>query len=121
MRIAIEGLQFYAHHGYYPQEREQGGSYEVDVYIDTPELSAVHTDKLADTINYEKVVDICRVEMEIPAHLIEFAAYRILQQLVQTLSTHQTPIRHLKVRLSKFEVPVGVPLRRTFVEIEKSF
>ena len=34
-KIAIEGMQFYAYHGYYKEERHLGGSYMVDVVIES--------------------------------------------------------------------------------------
>ncbi|MCC7224019.1 MAG: dihydroneopterin aldolase [Chitinophagales bacterium] len=120
MLIALEGLQLYAHHGYYDEEQIQGGNYEIDVYIDMPQVAACLSDQLTDTINYETIAEVCRAEMQQPARLIEHVAYRIIERIAQTLSQTQIPIAQIKIRLSKYDVPIGITLRRAFVEIEKS-
>lgn len=120
MTIAIEGLQLYAYHGCYPQEREKGGRYQIDIYLKTNKLQGAKTDNLADTINYETIINIATTEMQQAANLIEHVAQRIAQQLSQTLSqlnSTQTNyhIKTIKVRLSKLDIPIGIPLTRTYV------
>jgi dihydroneopterin aldolase len=44
--IAVEGMQFYAHHGYHKEEQMLGGKYTVDVYLKTDFNEAAATDKL---------------------------------------------------------------------------
>ena len=62
--IAIEGLQFYSHHGYHKEEQVLGGKYSVDIYMTSDFDEAAETDKLAKTINYEQVYQITKAEME---------------------------------------------------------
>ncbi len=122
MKIALEGLTFYAYHGYYAHERETGGRYEVDIYIDTNQEQVAQSDKLSDTLNYETIANIALHEMQQPAHLIEHIAKRIADQINQTFcppdAANNCAIQHLKVRISKFDVPIGITLRRTFVEYD---
>ena len=73
-QIALEGMAFYAHHGYYTEERKRGNNYVVDVYIDYDMESAADSDHLSDAINYERVYAICEEEMGKPRHLIESVA-----------------------------------------------
>ena len=48
-KVAIEGMQFYAHHGYYHEEQKLGGHYNVDVYVDMDLSKAAKSDELEDT------------------------------------------------------------------------
>ena len=49
--IAIEGMKFYAFHGYYPQEQLIGTEFLVDVYVEVNTTTAAANDSLSDTIN----------------------------------------------------------------------
>ena len=75
--IALEGMTFYAHHGYYAEERKLGNHYVVDVKIAYDMESAADTDDLEKSLNYEEVYAICLEEMKLPRHLIEAVAKSI--------------------------------------------
>ncbi|HRB19555.1 MAG TPA: dihydroneopterin aldolase [Chitinophagales bacterium] len=50
--IGLEGMEFYAHHGVYAEERKIGGRYVVDVWVQTDASLAEKEDDLNGTINY---------------------------------------------------------------------
>ena len=77
-QIALEGMRFYAYHGFYSEERMVGTHFEVDVYIETTFSRKVYMDDLYSTINYETVYFICKAAMKKPALLIETVAGRII-------------------------------------------
>ena len=54
-QIALEGMRFYSHQGFYEEERTIGGKYVVDIYFDVDFEKASDTDELSGTINYEEV------------------------------------------------------------------
>ena len=115
--IALEEMEFYAYHGYYSQEKKFGGYYWVDVYLHTNFEKAAQTDQLSGTINYETVYSICQTEMAVSSHLIEHVAERILQKIADNFSE----IEQIKVRISKLNPPLPGKLKRTFVEMQKTF
>jgi dihydroneopterin aldolase len=81
--IRLEGISFYAHHGYYTHEQTRGNNYLVDVNVETDiDASAIHDD-LHKTINYEVIYQICADVMEHPCKLIETVAYRIAHEIQQ--------------------------------------
>ena len=53
--IALEGMKFFAHHGYYEEEQVLGNAYEVDVYLDVDFSKAAMTEDISQTINFETV------------------------------------------------------------------
>ena len=59
-KVSLEGMEFYARHGYYEEERVIGNKYSVDIVLDVDFSEAVSDDKLGGTVNYEKVYEIVR-------------------------------------------------------------
>ncbi len=112
--IAVEGLQFYAHHGYYEEEKVLGGKYTVDIYMQMDFDEAAETDLLKNTVDYEQVYRVTRKEMEVHSKLIEHVCRRIANAIKQQFPE----IKHLKVRVSKHSPPLKVHVDRVFVEIE---
>lgn len=112
--IAVEGLQFYAHHGYYKEEQVLGGKYSVDIYLTTNIDDAAESDELKRTIDYEEIYQLTKSEMEIHARLIEHVCKRILKRI----KAKYPEIQHLKVRVSKHNPPLKGHVERVFVELE---
>lgn len=112
--IAIEGMQFYAHHGYHKEEQVIGGQYVVDVYMRFDFSHAAETDDLARTVDYEQVYRIVRDVMKEKSRLIEHVAQRTLNELV----AHFPTLRHIRVRVSKVSPPVQGTVNRVFAELE---
>ncbi len=113
-KIAVEGLQFYAHHGYYKEEQVLGGKYTVDIYMEVDFSEAAGTDDLRKTIDYEKVYALTKAEMEHHSKLIEHVCHRI----AQSVKNHFKEISKLSVRVSKHNPPLKGNVERVFVELE---
>lgn len=111
--INIEGIRLYAYHGCNPEEAKIGGSYQIDVYIDTDFSEAVNTDKLVNTIDYCAVYEVCKVEMAVRSNLIEEAAHRLFQRLKENFPQ----IINLRLRLAKLNPPINGDVERVSVEI----
>ena len=54
-RITLEGLEFFAFHGYYDEEQKIGNKYGVDITVETTLEKAQTDDKLSETIDYEEL------------------------------------------------------------------
>lgn len=117
--IALEGLSFFAHHGYYPQEREVGNRFRVDVYLQTDFNSAAQTDELEGTINYEEVYTLVKQVMEgSKQYLLERLAQRIIDAAGVKYSKE---LKWMRVRISKLNPPIAGDIERVYVELEKTF
>jgi len=112
--IAVEGLQFYAHHGYHKEEQILGGKYTVDIYMTTDIEEAAQNDILKKTIDYETIYQLTKTEMEMHSKLIEHVCKRILDRIKKTYPE----LTHLKVRVSKHSPPLKGQVDRVFVELE---
>ena len=54
-KVVLEGLEFHAYHGIYPDERSSGNKFEVDISVDTFFDESAFHDELSGTINYEDI------------------------------------------------------------------
>ena len=61
--IALEGVHFYAYHGFYEEEQIIGNNFILDVYVEANTGLAARTDDLFSTVNYETIYRICQMEM----------------------------------------------------------
>ncbi|NQY10980.1 MAG: dihydroneopterin aldolase [Flavobacteriales bacterium] len=80
-QIALEGMRFYSHQGFYEEERAIGGKYVVDIFFDVDFNEASDTDELSGTINYEEVYELVKEVMLTNAKLIEHLGKKILDQM----------------------------------------
>lgn len=115
--IGIEGMEFFAHHGYYPSEQVCGNRFGVDVYLQLRVDAALLEDELSGTVNYEEVFEVCRQLMAEPVKLLETLAFTIADTLQQKYPNVET----ITVRVSKWGVPGAVKIARTFVEVKKTW
>lgn len=98
-RILMEGMAFFGRHGVFPAERELGARFTVDVVLEGDLAPAGTSDRLDQTIDYEKAYNLVRevVEGE-PCHLLEAVAERIAARLLDlprvtraTVRVHKRP------------------------------
>ena len=115
--IAIEGMQFYAYHGYYPEEQIIGTDYIVDVYLETDVGKAAVSDDLSNTLNYETVYLVCESVMKEKGKLLENVATRISLGIKHQYSF----IKEMKVRVRKMNPPLGGKVASTYVEVDGDF
>ena len=102
-QLVLKSMEFYAFHGHYPEEQKIGGKYKVDLFFDTDAHKAEASDELSDTVDYSKVYEIVRQEMEKPSKIMEHLARRILD----AVRANMKDIDHVTVKLTKMNPPVG--------------
>ena len=110
-------MKFHAYHGYLDFEKRDGNTFLVNLILELNTEKAEISDKLEDTLNYQEVYDVVKHEMEIPSNLIEHAARRIFDALIENFPQ----ILHLNLRLSKLNPPLGGDVKSVSVEIRKNY
>lgn len=114
-KVILEGLEFHAYHGVYPQERSSGNKFEVDVSVETEIDSSAFEDDLTGTINYERLYDVVKEEMAKPSKLLERVGHniagKILSSFPQAISVH--------ISISKFNPPIGGVCKKASVSIQR--
>ena len=114
-RVTLEGLEFFAFHGYYEEEQKIGNKYGVDISVEMPLGKASENDRLADTINYEDLYNIIRSEMKKPSRLLENIGERIMKSVFEKFPL----ITYADVSISKFNPPIGGICKRAKVKLSK--
>jgi len=114
-KVALEGLEFHAYHGVYPQERSSGNKFEVDVTVETEFLHTAFQDDLAGTINYEDLYALVKKEMDKPSKLLETVGHAIAEKILQSFDSAV----QAQVKISKFNPPIGGVCRKASVVVER--
>jgi len=113
--ITLRNMRFHARHGCYDFEKEQGNTFLVTLTMKLDTSKAEETDRLQDTLNYQKVYEVVKLEMEQPSNLIENVAKRILNAVMQSFPE----IKSLKIELSKLNPPMGGEVESVSVQMKK--
>ena len=110
--IALEGMTFYSYHGYYDHERARGNNFVVDVQIHYDMDAAADSDDLEQSVNYERVYEICQREMNEPRQLIESVA----KSIGKTIRAAFPNVDKIHVRLEKMKPPLKGHVAKAVVE-----
>lgn len=100
--VKLEGMEFYAYHGYYDEEQKMGNKYNVDLSAKVDFSDAASSDKLVHTVNYEQLYRVVKNEMSNSSRLLEHVAQRIADHAMANFKA----IQKLEVRISKFNPPI---------------
>lgn len=112
MVIRLQDIELQAYHGVYPEEKQKGNLFLVNVSLAIPDTLGVKTDMLTDTIDYQSVYDIVCREMAIPSNLLEHVAGRIKEN-IRLLC----PNAEITVRISKKNPPLGGKVAWATIEL----
>lgn len=115
--IAIEGMKFYAYHGVFKEEQENGNHFQVDLYVKTDFAEAAAHDDLSETVDYSALYDTVKATMDEKYKLLEHVAYEILQAIERNFAA----VNHARVRVYKLEPPIEGDVQRVYIEHERHF
>jgi len=101
--IQIENMEFYSFHGHFKEERIVGNKFVVDLTIETDMTIPSASDNLKDAVNYQRVYEIVKQQMELKSYLLEHIAGRILDAVYAEMDN----ILKVTVKVSKMNPPMG--------------
>lgn len=111
--IILKKMDFYAYHGCFAEEQLTGTKFRVDLQITTNTNEAELNDDLSKTIDYQKVYNIVKFQMDIKSKLLEHVARRIIDELI-----NQFPeIINAEITLSKLNPPLGGKISRVMFKL----
>lgn len=102
-QVVLEGLEFFAYHGFYKAERKIGNKYGIDICLSTNLELAAQADKLKDTIDYEKLYKLIDEEVKKPSKLLENIALRITNAVFRRFAQ----VQKVKIVVKKYNPPIG--------------
>lgn len=112
--ISLEGIEFFAYHGYYDEEQKIGAKFAVDISVEADFTYAAEHDELTKTVDYETLYAIIKEEIKRPSKLLENIAKRIIDHTFQQFPNIHTA----EVTISKFNPPVGGVCNRAKVTLK---
>jgi len=112
-KIILEQMEFYAYHGCFQEEQIIGNRFIISLELETNTAAAEISDKLSDTVNYQQVYNLVKVEMETKSHLLEHIARRIVDKVMSAYPV----ISGIKLRISKMNPPLGGKMQSVGVEL----
>ncbi|MBW3561333.1 MAG: dihydroneopterin aldolase [Actinobacteria bacterium] len=116
-RIALHGLELWAHHGVGTDEQERGQPFVVHVTIELDLAPAAASDDLPDTVDYatlsQVIVDAAR---EPRADLLETVAERVAGEVLD----HDRRVTEVEVTIDKPHAPLPVAAAGVSVSVRRS-
>jgi dihydroneopterin aldolase len=100
--IKLSGAEFFAYHGFYPQEQKLGSKFIVDAEVTYTPVSGLMNDELSGTVNYEQLYHIIDEQMKQTKKLIETVAGTIATEVKSRFEF----IAEVKVTVKKINPPL---------------
>jgi dihydroneopterin aldolase len=103
-RIFIHGLSLHAYHGVMAHEAKVGQSFTLDLELDIELSAAARSDKVVDTVSYDKVVNCAEQAFNAQRfRLIEAAAGRVADAILAEFPK----VRAVRVTIHKPHAPIA--------------
>jgi len=116
-RIFITGLVLHAYHGVMPYEGKVGQTFTIDLELDIDLSAAARSDKVADTVSYDKVVECVSAAFVTQKYrLIEAAAGKVADAVLAAFSRVQA----VKVTIHKPHAPIAATFSDVGVTLVRS-
>ena len=112
--IEIEGMEFYAFHGHFDVEKVAGNRFLVNLKIEADCSMAGLSDKLEDTLDYQKDYLAVKEEMAVSSDLLEHVCQRIISRIKAEFPKAQK----VSVKVSKMNPPMGGQIERVSLTLE---
>ncbi|HET7191523.1 MAG TPA: dihydroneopterin aldolase [Pseudolabrys sp.] len=116
-RIFIKDLALHAYHGVMAHEAKVGQTFTIDLDLEIDLAAAARSDKVVDTVSYDKVVN-CASEAFCARRyrLIEAAAGRVADAILAGFSR----VRSVRVTIHKPHAPIAATFNDVGVTLVRS-
>ena len=102
-KIYLSGMEFYAHHGCFEEERQVGTHFKVDLVLEYDAMQAAIMDNIDDAVNYQTVYLEIKTIMQQPVNLLETLCLKILSMLKEKFPQ----VIHAEVTVHKMNPALG--------------
>lgn len=115
--IFLRAMEFEGHHGVSDEERADPQVIELDIELDLDLRAAGTSDDLAQTVNYSKIFELCRAQVEGHSyHLLE----AIGEAVARDALAYDARIEKVAVTVRKPGVPIDGVLEHAGIRLERS-
>ena len=113
--VEVIGLELHGFHGVNEDERRDGQRFLFDVWLDVPDAAA-SSDRIEDAVDYREVVACVRGVSDGR----KFQLLEALSAAVADAVLARFPVEHVRVRVRKPGVQLGVPVEHTAATAERA-
>jgi len=113
--VEIEGMEIFAFHGVFPEEKKNGQLFRVDGLFRYDAGVASQSDEIADAMDYTLICRLIEDEMRIPSSLLEHVAYRIIRRLKMEILL----LEYIRITITKLKPPITTKLSGIRVTLEE--
>jgi dihydroneopterin aldolase len=115
-RLAIRGIEVFAHHGVFDFERREGQKFVIDLVLGVQTAPAAASDDLKDTVDYGSVVArVVEAATSEPVDLIETLAQRVADVVLR-----EPRVEWVAVTLHKPNAPIAATFDDVALTITRS-
>ena len=115
-RLAIRGIEVFAHHGVFDFERREGQKFVIDLVLGVQTAPAAASDDLKDTVDYGSVVArVVEAATSEPVDLIETLAQRVADVVLR-----EPRVEWVDVTLHKPNAPIAATFDDVALTITRS-
>ena len=115
--IFVSGLALHAYHGVMPHEAKVGQSFKLDLVLSIDLAAASRSDKLVNTVSYDKVVEVAsKAFCERRYRLVEAAAGAVAEALLGQFAQ----FTRARVTVHKPHAPIAATFDDVGITIERA-
>jgi dihydroneopterin aldolase len=116
-RVFVTGLAVHAYHGVMQHEAQVGQTFKLDLVLDLDLATASRSDKLADTVGYDQVVDVAvQVFCGRRYRLVEAAAGAVADAILERFAK----VDAVMVTVHKPHAPIAATFQDVGVRVARS-
>jgi dihydroneopterin aldolase len=116
LTISLNNVRFRAYHGIYPEERQKGNDFVVNMKVSyPPKAGVIHS--LDDTIDYASLFEIINTTMKKPVDLLE----TLVQTIAHTVHQKFPQVKEVMVSVEKLNPPIDKFTGSAAVSYQKTF
>lgn len=102
-KVLLEGIEFHAYHGAFPEESVLGNRFTLDLELSTDFSKAMEKDELKHTVDYAKLYALIKARMDVRVKLLEHLGKLIIEDI-----RHSFPeVKTIQLTLKKHHPALG--------------
>lgn len=113
-KVALEGIEFHAYHGAYPEESILGNRFTLDLELETDFKKAMLEDDLSATVDYSKLYQLIKSRMDVKVKLLEHLGHMIVSDILEVYPE----TKQIRLTLKKHGPALGGLVKFSAVQIQ---
>jgi dihydroneopterin aldolase len=113
-KVSLEGIEFHAYHGAYPEESILGNRFTLDLELETEFRDAMLHDDLKATVDYSVLYRIIKGRMDVKVKLLEHLGHLMVQDILEAYPK----TKEIRLTLKKHGPALGGLVKYSAVQIQ---